>query len=561
MLRKLPLILGLAMFGLTSFAQTIVPTTPQNKKAILEEFTGINCVFCPDGHTRAQNIKNAHPDDFFIINIHQGGFANGTPDFRTPYGDAIVAQSYSGGGFGYPSGTINRHLFPGRSMANGTAMDRGQWAISANEIIQQPSPVNLAVEASIDVATRVITVHVEAYYTSNSPESTNKLNVALLQNNTKGPQTGGGMGNNYNHMHRLVELITGQWGETIATTTAGTFVDRTFTYTIPADYNNVGAELLDMEIVAFISNTRQEIPTGNGTIPTFTGFEHNNDAALKEILPIQATCAPALAPSVVIENLGNNTLTSLAIEYTINGTEHVYDWTGSITSLRKETIELPGGNYTLQDNNTLVVKLPNDDNNSNNQATITFEKAPEGTASLEMTLTTDNNARQCTWELKNSSGDILYSGGPYDNGTRHTIIENFVLEDIDCYTFTVFDSLNNGGTSVTIKDSDDQTVFSTGPNWTSFVTAEFSSNGILGVENQNLENISLYPNPASSVINLKNAGNSDIKVYDVLGKLVLSATDISMDQEINVSKFETGTYFIKIMKENNVTTKRFVVTK
>ncbi|MCB0453740.1 MAG: Omp28-related outer membrane protein, partial [Aequorivita sp.] len=181
-------------------------------------------------------IQDANPDRVTLINIHQGGYAvpsGNEPDFRTPYGNAIVGQSYSGTGFGYPSGTVNRHVFPGRSMASGggTAMSRSYWTISANETMAIGSAVNVAVEASIDVNTNVLTVHVEGYYTSNSPEGTNLLNVALLQNNTKGPQTGGGQGNNYNHMHRLVEMITGQWGEVINTTTAGTFVDRTYTYT------------------------------------------------------------------------------------------------------------------------------------------------------------------------------------------------------------------------------------------------------------------------------------------------------------------------------------------
>ena len=47
------------------------------------------------------------------------------------------------------------------------------------------------------------------------------------------------MGNEYNHMHRLVHMVTGQWGTVIPTTTTGTFVDETYTYTIPADYNGV----------------------------------------------------------------------------------------------------------------------------------------------------------------------------------------------------------------------------------------------------------------------------------------------------------------------------------
>ncbi len=352
MLKKTLSTFMFGMLGVFGSAQTIVSTSPQNKKVILEDFTGIACVYCPAGHAEAQSLMDENPGNVFAINIHTGNFANGTPNFKTPYGDAIAAQS---GLLGYPSGTINRHVFPGRGMTSGgTAMTGSHWRKSTNEMLLEESPVNIAVEASIDLNSRLLTVHVEAYYTNDSSEQTNMLNIALLQNNTLGPQTGGGMGDNYNHMYRLVELITGQWGETINTTTSGTFVDRTFTYTIPAEYNDVPAILEDMEIVAFIADTTQEIQSGNSALPTFI---------------------------------------------------------------------------------------------------------------------------------------------------------------------------------------------------------------ILGIEDNNLESINLYPNPAKSIINLKNAENSDIKVYDVLGKMIYAANGISMDQEINVANFESGTYFIKISKDNNVSTKRFVVSK
>ena len=202
MLKKLLSCLVFSLFALTAFAQTIVSTTPENKKAILEEFTGINCVFCPDGHAIAQSIKDANPDDVFLINIHTGGFANpgaGQPDFRTPFGAAIAGQS---GLVGYPAGTVNRHVFPGQSQSgnpNDTAMNRGNWTSAANTIMGEASYLNMGVEATVNVATREMSIDVEAYYTADSPEATNKLNVALLQNNTLGPQTGGGQGNNYSH--------------------------------------------------------------------------------------------------------------------------------------------------------------------------------------------------------------------------------------------------------------------------------------------------------------------------------------------------------------------------
>src|SRR5690606_32552067 len=130
-----------------------------------------------------------------------------------PFGNALAAQTITGNSIGYPIATVNRHLFqPSWQMFGGTGMDRGYWAPAANLIVDMPSYVNVGTTATASVNGRILTVNVEAYYTSDSPESTNYLNVALLQNNTKGPQTGGGQGNNYNHMHRLVHLITGQWG-------------------------------------------------------------------------------------------------------------------------------------------------------------------------------------------------------------------------------------------------------------------------------------------------------------------------------------------------------------
>ncbi len=52
------------------YSQTFVSTNPENKNAILEEFTGLMCTWCPDGHKIANEIKASNPDDFFAINIH-----------------------------------------------------------------------------------------------------------------------------------------------------------------------------------------------------------------------------------------------------------------------------------------------------------------------------------------------------------------------------------------------------------------------------------------------------------------------------------------------------------
>ncbi|AFL80026.1 Outer membrane protein Omp28 [Aequorivita sublithincola DSM 14238] len=563
MINKLSLFVSFLLLVANSFSQTIVSTSPQNQNVIFEEFTGIHCTFCPSGHTISQALQDANPDRVSLIYIHQGGYANpgnGEPDFRTQWGNAIVNQTYSGSGFGYPSATVNRHIFPGRSMASGggTAMARPYWVISANETMAKVSPVNLAVEASIDVQTNVMTVHVEGYYISDSPETTNLLNVALLQNNTKGPQTGGGAGNNYIHMHRLVEMITGQWGELINNTTANTFVDRTFTYTIPTAYNDVPTVLEDMEVVAYISNTNQEIPTGHSTLPTFTGLTIAYDASLLEIPEILPTCVDEFGTDIIVKNVGIEPLTSIAIQYIVNGDSHTYNWVGNILSLRTEAISLPPVNYTLNIENTLEVALPADDNNSNNSISTTFEKAPQGTGLVNLELITDNWGYQMSWKILDSNGDIVDSGdSPYSNST----INIDLSLEADCYSIILTDSGNNGGTTVTLTDSQGTQLFFAEGNWGSKRKGNFRSNGVLEINSFNTDKINLYPNPATTILNLRNAENANILIYDVLGKLIISQKNVAMDSLINVSKLRDGTYFMKISKDNLTTTKRFLISK
>jgi hypothetical protein len=539
-------------FTLTVFAQTIVSTDPENKKVVLEEFTGITCGYCPDGHAIAQNIQNNNPGNVFLINIHQGGYANpGNSgfDFRTPFGNALAAQV--GANF-YPSGTINR---------NSNALSRGSWTSAANTTLGQSSDVNVGVEADIDVQTNTITVHVEAYYTADSPESNNKLNVALLQNNTIGPQTDYENGNTteYNHMHRLVWLITGQWGEIITTTTAGTFIDETYTYDIPDDYNGVPVKIEDLEVVAFITETNKDMPSGSGTFPTYSNFSAENNARPTSVEAILPQCGFDITPNVTIQNFGENELTEVEITYSVNGgASQNYTWAGSLLSLQSEIVELPAISYVVQDVNTIEISLSDDDDNSDNQISENFNIANEHTTTINMILSTDNAGSQCTWDLMNAGGETLYSGGPY--GNNESVVEQFELTD-DCYRFRIFDSAGNGGGSIVLYDTNNDVVYNSPGNYGAREEAHFKTVGELGNNDNILSNVVIYPNPATNNLNIQNAENSSIKVFDLLGRIVVLENNISLNQQLDVSKLTTGTYLIKIINGNQVKTDKFIINR
>ncbi|HIF14633.1 MAG TPA: Omp28-related outer membrane protein, partial [Bacteroidetes bacterium] len=182
---------------------------------------------------------------------------------------------------GYPSGSVNRRTFSAYSSNGGSAMSRGDWSYATANMLSESSCVNVAAQSSIDMLTRQLTVNVEVYYTGNSSTSTNKLNVALLQNNVEGPQSGGSSYNpgqilpngNYNHMHMLRHLLTGQYGESINTTTQGTFISKTYTYTVPASLSYVTYDLQDIEVLVFVSESNENILSGSKSSMSYTNSQ------------------------------------------------------------------------------------------------------------------------------------------------------------------------------------------------------------------------------------------------------------------------------------------------
>jgi hypothetical protein len=248
-------------------------TSATMRVAVLEDFTGVRCGYCPDGHVRAAAAQQElGADKFIIMAVHAGIYANpatGWANFTTPFGAAIDGQA---GVSGYPAGTINRmkaaDLGVTPMKTGGMAMSRGAWKTAAQAVIAMPSPVNLGAKAEFNSSTRELTVKVDAYYTAEESVQ-NNINVALLQSKLMSRQSGDPTsGDPYEQNHVLRHLITGQWGEAITEAkTVGAKVRKTYTYTVPEDYNGTtteggGAVLIEnCKVVVFVSRDKTDILT------------------------------------------------------------------------------------------------------------------------------------------------------------------------------------------------------------------------------------------------------------------------------------------------------------
>ncbi|MDY0014891.1 MAG: Omp28-related outer membrane protein [Bacteroidales bacterium] len=239
-----------------------VNTMPQNRTVLLEEFTGVNCGYCPDGHRRADSTVAANPGVIYNINIHAGSFA---ANYKTNVGALLNNYFYV---TGYPTGMVSREVVN----ENGTykyPISRGSWGYVAAQLYIKPSYVNVAAKTTIDVNTRQMTCTVQAYFTANSAavNGKNYIHVALIQDSIWGPQSNGkafypqmwsdSLGK-YCHNHMLRELILGVDGENMGGTSSGTTYQKTFTYDIPLTYQDgsnpaVDAVLEHLSVIVFIT--------------------------------------------------------------------------------------------------------------------------------------------------------------------------------------------------------------------------------------------------------------------------------------------------------------------
>ena len=523
------LTIALALVTTFAFAQTFVSTTPENKNVVLEEFTGIYCGFCPDGHVIGQGLHDANPNDVFLINIHTGGYANpngpSDPDFNTIFGAALGSAS---GLAGYPAGTVNRATFNGISPQGSpgtTALSRGDWAAASALILAQPSYVNVGVQASYDMSTGILTANTETYYTSTT-SNVNVLHVAVVENNVPGPQSGaqnynpgaiisGPWSPTYNHQHMLRHLMDGANGLEFNVTTAGTFVPNTHTWTMPvnlASGQSTGGYFPDldptnMDVVAFIAEGPGEIITGvqAQVVPI---FPNAYDANVTSSSSPDVMCATTTDISITFRNYGNQPLTSLDLTYDINGgTPATYNWTGNLGSGAQTTVTVPNVSFIPQPDNfgnpgntvTWTASNPNgqvDQNTTNNSSMNKFShKDASGdivqgisAGNISVDITTDGYPAETSWEIVGEDGTVYGSGGPYANqGPQPTV--NVAVPGNVCVEFILLDSYGdgmccaNGVGAVLVQDANGTLIFEGDPvnlqNFSSIPTA-FSTGAASG---------------------------------------------------------------------------------
>lgn len=559
---------------LTSFAisaQTFVSTTPGNRNVLIEEYTGVSCQYCPLGHKAIDFTLKSFPGRAFAINIHQGVFAS---QFSTQWGNALANQASVQS---YPSSTLNRHAFSGGTIQ----IDPGQSYPCALQMVDKPAPVNVAATVDIDPVTRLMVVKVEVYYPGNGPGDFNMLNVALVQNNVMGNQTGGSqfypenmVNGQYRHMHILRHLLTGQWGDTIHNVSAGSFFTKEYAYVVPQQIGDLAIDNMDnLSVVVFVCQDRKEV------LNVCEAIRKSDKAYIAYGDKGGYECSLDYHPYVSVVNPTDKPVSDLRFE--INGTSVVRHKT--IAPYTSDTVQVVS--YSIADmpashqqyGETVSVRLTGYTTNgsqvnvSGNPLSIDYANVDVYTAEGPLTLSIkyDSYPQEVTFSLAGLADCQYYyrvTGTSNDEGKT----VNYTLSPATAGLYRLklvdvgADGLNG---TVTVTDAAHNTLFSRSARdlmvWDNYyfnITTPGTDGPIgtvVGIEEPNTQTAewNVWPNPVSDVLHISDGPEiRRVDVLDLSGRVQATSTG----REVNVSALPAGLYILRVVTAEGVMAKKII---
>ena len=281
----------------------------------------------------------------------------------------------------------------------------------------------------------------------------------------------------------------------------------------------------------------------------------------------------AMDVPVIITNMGTNPLTSVNVAVKQGATILAQQTcSGSLATYNETTVTLSNVNITNPSQTTITITTP-DVNAGDNTYNPGFVAAPDATVNVTFTLNLDYYCAETTWELYNSNGTVVQSGGPYDcdaqNGggadANSTKTYNWNLPT-DCYKLTVFDAYGDGLYSqysanpqpngdYNVIDGTGQWLLTGSANFGEERTGGWKASQPAGVEESVLDRtLAVYPNPTNGVVNvsyrLETGAPVSVEVMNVLGERVFATNNREVaglhTQIIDLDGLSDGLYFFTI---------------
>ena len=333
---------------------------------------------------------------------------------------------------------------------------------------------------------------------------------------------------------------------------------------------------------------------------TYGAPNFNQDAALLDIMRpskrveherINPACN---LPIVVIQNTGITNLTSLTIDYWVDGGEVLsYPWNGNLSFMEKEEVTLPVDDLNFWSNpggqNIFYasVSQPNggsDEYSNNNTLSSEYRNVTVFEGNMLLNYNTNGRGFENKMYLRDAAGNIVLQRETMANYTSYT-------DELDlapgCYSIEFLDSgddglyywywdaigQNIGAGSLRFQIELDNgfviTLHSFEPEFGSSIHFDFVlADDMVPVENvDKLQSyISLFPNPTNDIFTVELGGfdNEEVilELFDLNGRLLqnrnFTGTSELVNEQFNLNGYANGLYYLRIQHGEEVWVKQVV---
>jgi PKD repeat protein len=406
-------------------AQQLNPDQVNREFVTVEIATGFWCGYCPGAALGADDlVENGH--NVAIMENHNGdSLANVYSNGRNSY---------------YGIGSFPTAKFDGILTVVGGSSSSSMYSSYLPKVNQRNGVMS---DFTIDLQ---FTHNTDTEYTANiivekvgNYTGTNlKLRVAVTESFL---DINWGLGEHVNFVNRL--MVPNANGTSLNFSGGNT-------QTIELDFSMAGFwESENCELIAFIqdNSSKEVLQTAMKTMAT---PDFNLDAELYEVINIPETmCTGILEPEVTIKNKGADVLTSLNVNFEINGElVYTYPWTGNLSFTETDFFEIPEFVFSTEEENTINIFIsdPNggtDENPDNNSKTFETTIPVDVEDMLILIMKTDDNPEQTSWKVFDANGNVVDEGGPYTQAQLF-FKDTVFYQSPGCHQFVMYDEAGNG---------------------------------------------------------------------------------------------------------------------
>jgi hypothetical protein len=529
--------LVIALFAVASLFGQSVP----RDKVVVEIGTGTWCQYCPGAAMGADDlISNGY--DVAVVEYHNGdSYATSESNARISYyGITGFPTAFFDGVLSVVGGSNTQSMFP-------------SYYPKVNQRMAINSPFSLDVTGT-QACFSDITAHVTVQKVGTNSSTNLRLMAVITESDIEVSWQGQ---DKVDYVCR--KMLPNQNGTVLDFSGGDTqSVDLTYSLDPSWVYENC-------ELTVFVQDLNtKEIFQGTKLALLDFSPEYQYDAAVNKVQNLPSTtCNGVFTPVTTIRNLGSEDLTSMDIVYSVNnGEQQTYNWTGDLAYLETEDVTLPDISFPVDTDNQIVVETMNPDGNadecpSNDTYTGNVPEAMHTPGTVNLILRTDSNPGETTWQLMNSSGDVLYEGGPYTTAGQ-MVNETFDVSVEDCYTFVINDAggdgLINPGFFLLYYGSN--STIAQGTDFGSQLDVEFNTADYVGIpEISHTQEVIVRPNPFSDKseiqFTLEESSPVSLKIYNLTGQEVMTIDPGVMNKglqtiKIDGSKLKPGLYMYSL---------------